>query len=117
MNYLKKLYILPYYSQYIFSILLFVVRNRCLSKTNSNTHNFNTRANYDLHPTTVNLTLFKKGVFYSGIKVYNHLFLRLTQLSYDINKFKSTVKKSFYKFLLFGRIFYLEITNHLGCVN
>jgi hypothetical protein len=56
----KKLYILPFYSQYIFSILLFFIRYKGLFKTNSDVHNINTRTNYDLHPPTANLTLFQK---------------------------------------------------------
>jgi hypothetical protein len=83
----------PLSSQYIFSILLFVVRNRGLFKTTLDVYNFNTRTNYDLHPPTVNLTLFKKGVCYSGIKIYNYLPLSLKQLSCDINKCKSALKK------------------------
>jgi hypothetical protein len=84
----KKLYTLPLYSQYIFSIILFAVRNRGLFKTNSDIHNPNTRTSYDLHPTTVDLTLFQKRVCYSGIKIYNHLPLSLKLLPYDVNKFK-----------------------------
>jgi hypothetical protein len=39
----KKIYILPHYSQYIFSLIQFVIRNSGLFKTNSDVHNFNTR--------------------------------------------------------------------------
>jgi hypothetical protein len=91
----KKLFMLPFYFQYIFSMLMFVVRNRGLFKTNSDVHNFNTRTNYDLHFTTVNLTLLQKGICYSGIKIYNHLPFSLKKLSYDINKFKSALKNFF----------------------
>jgi hypothetical protein len=90
---LKKLCILPLHSQYVFSILLFVVKNRGLFKYNSDVHKFNTRTNYDLHLPTAKLTIFQKGVYYSGIKIYNHLPLHLKQLSCDINKFKSAVKR------------------------
>jgi len=48
-DYLKKLYILPFYSLDIFSILLFVDENRGLFKTNSDGRNFNTSSNYILH--------------------------------------------------------------------
>jgi len=54
----KKLYICPLHSQYISSILLFVVRDRGLFKTNSDVHNFSTRSNYDLHCPTMKLTVF-----------------------------------------------------------
>jgi hypothetical protein len=65
----KKLCILPLNAQYIFSILLFVVKNRGLFKTNFDVHKFNTRSNYNLHLPTVKLTIFQKGVCYSGIKI------------------------------------------------
>jgi hypothetical protein len=86
----KKLYILPLHYQNIFSILLLVVRNRGLFKTNFDVHNLNTRSNYDLHLPTAKLMIFQKGVYYSGI--YNHLPLTLKQLSYSINKFKTALK-------------------------
>jgi hypothetical protein len=55
-KFFKKLYILPLYSQYIFSILLFIVKNRPLFNTNSDFHNLNRRTSHDLHPPTANLT-------------------------------------------------------------
>jgi hypothetical protein len=70
---IKKLYILPFHSQCLFSILFFVVKNRDLFKTNFDVHNFNTRSNYDLHHPTMKLIVFQKGVCYSGLKIYNHL--------------------------------------------
>jgi hypothetical protein len=39
----KELNILPFYSQYIFSLLTFVIDNMSLFKLNSDLHNFNTR--------------------------------------------------------------------------
>jgi hypothetical protein len=100
----KILCILPLHSQYIFSILLFAVKNRGLFKTNFVVHKFNTRFNYDLHLPTAKLTIFKKGVCYSGIKIYNHLPLHLEQLSNDINKFKSALKR----FLLTNSFYTLD---------
>jgi hypothetical protein len=85
-EFFKKLYILPLYSKYIFSILLFIVKNRPLFNTNSDLHNFNTRTSHDLHPPTANLTLFKKGVCYLGVEVYNHLPSTVMQLSHDVKK-------------------------------
>jgi hypothetical protein len=99
----KKLYILPLYSQYIFSIM-FVIRSRGLFKTNCDVHSCNTRTNYDLHPPTANLTLFQKRVCYSGMNIYNHLPLTLKHLLYDINKFKSALKR----FLLTTFLYSLE---------
>ena len=89
----KKLGILPLQSQYIFSLLIFVVKNKDLFKTNSDIHSFNTRFNHDLHIPTANLAAFQKGAWYSGVKVYNHLPLPLKHLSHDGFKFKAAFKK------------------------
>jgi hypothetical protein len=59
--------------QYIYSLLMFVINNRYLFKWNSDVHNLSTRYNSDLHLPTVNLTIFQKGAYYSGNKMYNHL--------------------------------------------
>jgi hypothetical protein len=95
-----KLYILPLQSQYIFSLLMFVVKNKDLFKTNSHVHSFNTRSNYDLHIPVANLAVFRKGVWYSRIKIYNHLTPTLKQLLYNISKFKETLKIYFYQLVL-----------------
>jgi len=72
-NLFKKLCILPLQSPYIFSLLMFVVKNKDPFKMNSDIHSFNARCNHDLHIAVANLAVFQIGVQYSGIKVYNHL--------------------------------------------
>jgi hypothetical protein len=67
----KRLEILPLKSQYILSVLLFVVKNKALFTTNQEIHNIKTRCNINLHPPICNLTLFQKGVQFSGIKLFN----------------------------------------------
>ena len=102
---LKKLYILPLHYQYIFSILLLVVKNRGLFKTNFDVHNLNTRSNYDLHLPTAKINdISKRNLLFWYLY---HLPLTLKQLPYDVNKFKTALKKiSSYEFLLIlGRIF------------
>jgi hypothetical protein len=69
--------VLPLQSQYILSLLMFVVKNRYIFKMNSDVHTCNTRSNQDLHLPPVNLTVFQKGGWYSDIKFYNHLPLTL----------------------------------------
>ena len=100
-NLFKKLGILPLQSQYIFSLLMFVVKNKDHFKMNLDIHSFNTRFNYDLHAPIANWAVFQKGVWYSGIKVYNHLPLTLKQQSHDIPKFKAALKR-----FLFANFFY-----------
>jgi len=54
---------LPLKTQYIFSLLLFVAKNRNLYESNLEIHNINTRFSSDLHTLTANLTTFQKGPF------------------------------------------------------
>jgi hypothetical protein len=44
----KKLHILPLQSQYIFSLLVFVIKNKSYFVSNSDIHDINTRYNYNL---------------------------------------------------------------------
>jgi len=70
---LKHLRILPLHSQYILSLLTFVVDNKNLFYVNSEIHSFNTRRNFNLNQPQANLALCQKGAYYSGIKVFNNL--------------------------------------------
>ena len=88
----KSLRILPLASQYIFSLLMFVVKNRELFNLNSDIHYFATRYNNNFHLPSAQLTLFQRGVYYSGIKIFNHLPLSIKNLSRDIRQFKRALK-------------------------
>ena len=66
----KQLQILSIPSQYIFTLRVFVNKNRGLFQFNSEIHDLNTRFNYNLHLPSTNLTLVQKGVLYSGSKIY-----------------------------------------------
>jgi len=69
----NKLKILPLQSQYILSFLLFVVHNGDYFKVNSEIHNINTRNKSNLHLPMSNLSVYQKGKYYSGIKVFSSL--------------------------------------------
>jgi hypothetical protein len=91
----KNLKTLPLKSQYIFSLLLFVVKNRDLCESNSEIHNINTRFSSDLHTAIANLTTFQKVPFYFGTYVFNNLPTSTKNTSHDINQFRSVLKVSF----------------------
>jgi hypothetical protein len=82
---------------------MFVAKNKDLFKTNAEVHSFS-RFQYDLHIPTANLTLFQKGVWYSGARIYNHLAPALKQLSHNTSKFKAALKR----FLLANSFYTLE---------
>jgi hypothetical protein len=67
----KKLEILPLYSQYIFSISMFVIKNKHLFHTNNHIHSIHTRFTTTLHPLTAHLTKFQNGVYYLAINIFN----------------------------------------------
>ena len=69
----KILKILPLKSQYILSLLLFVVDNMSYFKENTYIHGINTRTKSNLHPPLGNLSTYQKGAYYYGIKVFNGL--------------------------------------------
>ena len=52
----------------------------------------------------LNLIPYQKGVYYSGIKIYNHLPTAIKDLSNDKNKFKLALKK----YLLHNSFYSLE---------
>jgi hypothetical protein len=66
----KKWGILPFYSQYIFSLMLFDVRNTHLYTMNQATHGVNTRHNTDFHFPTVRLTAFKDRAYFMGMNIF-----------------------------------------------
>ena len=72
-NLFKKLHILPLTSLYMLSLLMFVVQNENLFLTNNKNHNLDTRQRNNLHLPQANLTIYHKGAYYSGIKIFNKL--------------------------------------------
>jgi hypothetical protein len=89
----KRLEILPLQSQYILSVLLFVVKNKDLYITKQEGHNINTRSNINLHPPVCNWTVFQKGVYCSGLKLFNHLPLKIESLSNEMKLFTPALKR------------------------
>jgi len=108
----KQLQILSLPSQYIFSLLVFVNKNRTLFQSNSEIHYLNTRFNYNLHLPSTNLTLVQKGVLYSGSKIYNHLPSNIKVLSNDAKCFKSTLKSYLIEHTFYSRDEFYQSASH-----
>jgi hypothetical protein len=104
----KGLEILPLKSQYILSVLLFVVKSKELFTTNQEIHDINTICNINLHPPICNLTLFQKGAQYSGIKLFNHLPPSIKNLSNEIKLFKPALKRFLLLHLFYSVEEYLD---------
>ena len=73
----KKLQILPLTSQYMLSLLMFVVQNKNLFLTYNENHNLDTRQRNNLYLPQTNLTIYQTGAFYLGIKIFNNLPLEV----------------------------------------
>jgi hypothetical protein len=72
--------------------------------TNSDIHSINTRHKSSLYPPLLRLTKYQKGVYYTGVKIYNCLPLKIKELSGKLKHFKTSVKK----FLLQGSFYTME---------
>jgi hypothetical protein len=89
----QRLEILPLYSQYIFSLSIFMIKNKHLYNTNNQIHSVYTRFRTNLHPPIDNLTKFQKGVYYSGIKIFNNLPHGIKDLANEITLFRNALKR------------------------
>jgi len=88
----KQLQILPLPSHYIYSLLVFVNKNKELFMSNSEIHNINTQYKHNLHLPSTHLTLIQKEVLYSGSKIFSHLPLCIEAHSNDPKRFKTKLK-------------------------
>jgi len=98
----RMLKILPLQSQYILSLLLFVVDNKEHFRANSKIHHINTRYKSNLHFPTTYLSVYQKGAHYSGIKVFNSLLTHIKELSHNRNHFKRALKNLLYTHSLYS---------------
>jgi hypothetical protein len=88
----KKFNVLPLVSEFLWSLLSFVVGNMEKFQTNSDIHSINTRHKHDLHQPSANLTSYQKGAYYAGIKKFSTLPDSSKSLNNDIKVFKPALK-------------------------
>ena len=91
----KEMGILPLYSQYLYSPIMFVAKNRDLFYANTDVHTFGTRYRNDLHLSSARLKVFQRGTFYSRIRAYNNLPKNIKDLSHNVKHFKRVLKAFF----------------------
>ena len=85
-----------------------MIKNKQLFYTNNQTHIVHTRFKTNLHPPIANLTKFQKGVYYTGIKIFNHLLHNIKDLANEIILFWNALKR----FLLINYINSEEYFNY-----
>jgi hypothetical protein len=72
--------------------MLFVVKNKHLFILNSGNHNISTRQSRNFYQPLSNLTVYQKGVYCMGFRVYNNLPFHIKEESYNLSKFKRCLK-------------------------
>jgi hypothetical protein len=110
----KQLQILTLPSQYIYSLLVFVVKNWGLFSLNSDIHNLNTRYKHDLHLPSTSLTLIQKGVLYSGSRLFNCLPLYIKNHSGDLRSFKRKLKHFLNEHSIYSPEEFYNISSHVN---
>jgi len=87
-NLFRKLQILPLTSEYMLSLLMFVVQNKNLFLTNNENQYLDTRQRNNLYLPQANLTIYQKGTYSSGIKIFNYLPLEIKNVAGNKKKNK-----------------------------
>jgi hypothetical protein len=106
----KRLKILTLPSQYIFSVLVFVVQNRDLFMSNIDIHSLNTRNSFDLHLPSTYLTTVQRGVLYSGCTVFNSLPAYIKSHSEISRHFKKILKNYLIEQSIYSLEEYYQLT-------
>jgi hypothetical protein len=88
-----ELGILTLPSQYIFCLLLFVVKNRKLFSSNKDLHLINTRQQLNFHQPSAHLKKCQLGPYCTGIKLFNTFPATLKNESLNPVRFRSLLKK------------------------
>jgi hypothetical protein len=78
------------------SLLMFVVQNKNSFSTNNENHNIDTRQRNNLYLPQENLTIYQKGAYYLGNKIFNNLPLEIKIVADNQKKFKLALKKFLY---------------------
>jgi hypothetical protein len=85
--------IFTFYSQYIYSLILFMINNYHLFNSINMIHGYKTRVHKNLYFPSVNLTKYSKSAYVAGIKAFNHLPQALKELTLKVPNFKRALKR------------------------
>jgi len=94
----KKLKMLTLASQCLLSFLMFVIQNKNLFVTNIENHNVDTRKLINLYLPQTNLTIYQKGAYYSGIKIFNNLPMEIKNVADNFKKSEIALKQFLYTY-------------------
>jgi hypothetical protein len=65
----RDINILPLRLQYIYSLMMFVIKNREIFNTNSDCYETDTRQNMNIHMYQVNLAKYGNGVYHMAVNL------------------------------------------------
>jgi len=115
-NLFKKLQILPLTSQCTLSLLMFVVQNKNFFLTNNENHHLDTRQRNNLYLPQANLTIYEKGAYYSGTKIFHNLPLEIKNVAGNQKKFKIALKKFLHAYSFYTIEEYLSQSWIKNCI-
>jgi hypothetical protein len=92
-----NLEILTLPSQYILSLLMFMIRNRSQFLVNSEIHHINSRQHANFHQPSVNVAKHQKEVYYLGVGVFSALHSDIKTEFNNPKKFKVVLQKFYMK--------------------
>jgi hypothetical protein len=101
-EYCKSLKILSLQSQYLLSLLLFVVDNGDYFRLNFEIDSFNTKNKSNLHPPLSILTVFQRGPYFSGIKALSNLPSYVKNLLQNKKQFKQALKEFLHSYSFYS---------------
>jgi hypothetical protein len=73
--------------------MCFVVKNENLFLLNSENHTKSTRQFNNFYQSITNLTIYQRGVYYMGIKIFNNIPPYIKDISNNIRKFETCLKQ------------------------
>ena len=93
-NLLRKLEILLFVSQYIFPLMLFLVKNKNLFTLNSENHTKSTRQTNNFYQPITNFTVYQRAVHHMGITIFNNLPPYTNDIANDVRKYEICLQRS-----------------------
>jgi len=87
-NLFRRLEILPFVSQYILLLMLFVVKNKNLFILNSANHTKSTRQFNNFYQPIINSTTYQRAVYCMVNKIFNNLPPCIKDISNNVRKFE-----------------------------
>jgi hypothetical protein len=111
----RTLKILPLQSQYILSLLLLVTDNKDHFQRNFEVYQINTRNKSSLHQPPSKLTVYQRGTYCTGIRVFNSLPPQIREVSHKRHQFKHILKEFLYtnSFYTLDEYFNFKTTNDI----